>query len=782
MRKYLSIFLALLAVGCVDESIDVLQVGGNVGIGAENLAVPLGYLPEKSLGEIISDQVDNLVVDPVTGDYSLAYNAETESLTIDGSGNGITLPGQTFDMAVDYPSFKLPSAEMVIDDVCYMGGNYNGFSILLGQSVYCPVDGLQISGEESGVSSFNFEVTLPKYVTGISRIYTKHDPSLPGAPIDAHFDLGCLGDINGGGTLSLSLALPEGCEAYDEDFNLITNGIFSVENRQFGSGAQVMNFRLYVKSITNNKSAENGLLDLSTELKYSIAYSISSKAGTTVVESLPTLGLSAHIVCEDAEVVLGAMDIMEYAEFMSTMSLGALDDSIANIKSLKNIDFTQSQFRLFVDKLGNWNDDALLAGALDDILVEVTLPKSFVISVDNSGVEFDATNNRFSTSLAELHRGVNIALHQINFGEEGLVPKDGENLELDIIFGVRVALKSGASIRLQHLQQDGFAVRVGYDRGTLVVASVTGRVDFSYKQSTTIDIASIVNSGDIEIKGLGVSPVVDFTLSNSLTLPLYVNASIVPVHQGVESVKDALEIDRFEISAATVGSAFNDVIPATTNIRLGKNLTPEQGVTTIECDLERLLNGALPESLKIDLVVATDPNSDVSLTILPQYPIEYSYGFSMPLAFGSALDLSYSGVMTGVGETVGDLGLDVSATGRVGLVCEVENTIPLNLALELEFLDESGCPTALQLKPVGEGVVRGSADGKTACKSTIGFALESENKNLIEQLLKVADLRYKLRATSASSGVALNCNQSISATISLEVDGNIGVNLDFEEL
>ena len=68
MRKYLSIFLALLAVGCVDESIDVLQVGGNVGIGAENLAVPLGYLPEKSLGEIISDQVDNLVVDPVTGD------------------------------------------------------------------------------------------------------------------------------------------------------------------------------------------------------------------------------------------------------------------------------------------------------------------------------------------------------------------------------------------------------------------------------------------------------------------------------------------------------------------------------------------------------------------------------------------------------------------------------------------------------------------------------------------------------------------------------------------
>lgn len=782
MRKYLPILLALLAVGCVDKSVDVLQVGGNIGIGAENLTVPLGYLPEKRLGDLISDQADNLVVDPVTGDYSLAYNADTESFTIDGSGNGITFPGQTFDMAVDYPSFKLPSAEMVIDDICYMGGKFNGFSILLGQQVQCPIDGLQISGEESGVSSFNFEVTLPKYVAGINRIYTKHDPSLPGAPIDAHFDLGCLGDINGGGTLSLSLTLPEGCEAYDEDFNPIPGGVFVVENHAFGSGAQVMNFRLYVKSITNNKSAENGLLNLSTELKYTIAYSISSKAGTTVVESLPTLGLSAHIVCEDAEVVLGAMDIMEYAEYKSTMSAGSLNDSIANIKCLKSIDFTQSQFRLFVDKLGDWNDDALLAGALDNILVEVTLPKTFVITVADSAVEFDSANNRFSTTLAQLQRGVNVVLHQINFGEQGLVPKEGENLELDIVFGVRVALDAGATIRLQHLQQEGFAVRVGYDRGTLVVAAVTGRVDFTHKQSATLNLDSIVSGGEIVINGLGVSPVVDFSLSNSLTLPLYVSAAIVPVREGVEVVNEAVKIEQFVLKPATLGANFADVLPATTLVRLGKNLATEEGVTTIECDLERLLNGALPEALKIDFAVATNPNEDVLLTILPQYPIEYSYGFSMPLAFGSALDLSYSGVMTGVGETIGDLGLDVSATGKIGVICEVENTIPLNLALELEFLDANGHPTALQLKPVGEGVVRGSADGKTACKSTIGFALESENKNLIEQLLGVADLRYKLRATSASSGVALNCNQAISATISLEVDGNISVNLDFEEL
>ena len=65
MRKYLSLLVTLLAVGCVDKSIDILEVGGNVGIGADNLAIPLGYLPEKSLGELIGNEVDNLVVDPV---------------------------------------------------------------------------------------------------------------------------------------------------------------------------------------------------------------------------------------------------------------------------------------------------------------------------------------------------------------------------------------------------------------------------------------------------------------------------------------------------------------------------------------------------------------------------------------------------------------------------------------------------------------------------------------------------------------------------------------------
>ena len=784
MRKYLSLLMALFAVGCVDESIDVLQVGGNVGIGADNLAIPLGYLPEKSLEDLIPEGVDNLVVDPVTGDYSFVYTAEQQSITIDGSGNSFTLPAATFDVAVDYPSFKLTSAEFVIDGTCYLGGKYNGANILLGQQIYCPLDGLKISGDAVGKSSYTFDVQVPEYVKSIDKIYAKHDPSLPGAPVDVSFSLGNLADINGGGRLSLALAVPESCEVYDENFNLLKDGVYRVENREFGAGDQVVNFRLYIASMTNTKGAENGVISLVGDMDYTVSYEINSKAGTITIEDLPIFEIKSNIVCEDAEVTLNSMELMKYTEFKSTMNMGSIGDSIANVKSLKSINFINTCINLYVENFGNWETDAIMAGALEDILVEVTMPHYFKADVDADAVQLDSANNSFLTTLSQLLRGVRIYPKKIDFGSEGITPSEDGKMSLDIVFGVRLSLKSGASIRLKHMQlQEGLNVKVGYDKCTMIVSSVSGRVDFAYDKNVTIDLDSFLGEGGFEINGLGVAPVIDFSISNPLTLPLYVTASVAPVRNGVAVEQQRLTIDKFEIHAATLADNGIDIIPTATNIRIGKNLEPVEGVTTIECDIDRLFNGAMPKAIVASLSVATDPTQDVSLSIAPKYNINYNYGFNLPLAFDSALDLKYSGVMSGVGDTIDNLELDISATGKVGLACDIESTIPVNLALDLEFLDSYGRPTALQIKPIGDAVVRGSADGKTPRRSTVGFSVESKKGNLFEQLKGVANLRYTLRATGvSSSGVSLNCNQTISATVSLEVDGNIGIDLELSEL
>ena len=783
MRKYLSLLVTLLAVGCVDKSIDILEVGGNVGIGADNLAIPLGYLPEKSLGELIGNEVDNLVVDPVTGDYSLVYTAEQQTITIDGSGNSFTLPATTFDVAVDYPSFKLPEAEFVIDGICYLGGNFNGMDILLGQQIHCPVEGLHITGSEQGTSDYAYDVQVPEYVGSIDKIYAKHDPSLPGAPIDARFYLGSLADINGGGRLSIELTLPAGAEAYDENGNLIKNGVYRVENREFGSGDQILNFRLYIASITNTKAIENGVLSIAGNMEYNVSYEIDSKIGTLTVNDLPTFELKSNIVCEDAEVTLNAMELMEYTEFKSTMSIDSINDSVANVKSLKSINFANTRINLFVNNFGDWSSDAIMAGALEDILVEVTMPHYFKADVDADVVQLDSAKNSFATTLSQLLRGVGVYPKQIDFGNDGITPDANGNMSLDIIFGVRLTLKPGAAIRLKHLQlQDGIKVKVGYDKCIMIVASVSGRVDFEYNKNVELDLDSFLGEGALEINGLGVTPTVDFSISNPLTLPLCVTASMVPVRNGNAVEPQRLTIDKFEIYPATLAEDGIEIIPTINNIRIGKNLAPAEGVTTIECDIDRLLSGAMPDAIAINLLVATDPNQDVSLSIAPKYYINYNYGFNLPLAFDNALDLKYSGVMSDIGDTIDNLDFELSASGKVGLVCDIDNTIPINLALDLEFLDANGRPTALQIKPIGKAVVLGSTDGKTPRKSTVGFSVESQKGNLFEMLKGVANLRYTLRATSSSSGVALNCNQTIAATVSLEVDGNVGVEFELSDL
>jgi hypothetical protein len=88
--------------------------------------------------------------------------------------------------------------------------------------------------------------------------------------------------------------------------------------------------------------------------------------------------------------------------------------------------------------------------------------------------------------------------------------------------------------------------------------------------------------------------------------------------------EQGVSIDKFEIKPATVGGeSVTDVIPTQNRVRIGKNPTSEAGVTTVDCDLESLFNGALPEEVAIALEVGTDPKQDVSLVLLPAYQIDY---------------------------------------------------------------------------------------------------------------------------------------------------------------
>ena len=773
MKRYLYLLVALFVAGCVDKDIDLGNVQGNIGLTADKLTFPLAYMEEQSLDKLLGDTLEGVNVDSQTGDYSISYGADNQSIIIDGVANSFSIPGSVFKMDVDYPSFKLSDSKCVIDNTFDLNSKLGGLDLDFGHTLMM-FPGLELAGSQQGSFSYMTDIYVPEYVESIERIYVSHDEGLPGAPMEVTFDLGSLGTVCGGGEVSLKLQVPEEYEIFDEQFNRLDDHIFQIDNRKIGAGVGVVKFTIYIGSIVNRHTAENGELHIPGDLSYEVSYKMTTQRGKLTFDKLPSLSIKTELACEDAEIVLGSIDLLPEQKFDNSIAIDAID----GIKSIKSIDLANSAITLFVDGLNWWEQDAVMAGALENLFVEMTMPDSFKFEPADKTVGFDSKTNTLRTSLAQLKRGLRLNMKQLNFGAEGLTPNSNGQIKVDLPISVRVALERGTKIRMKYLQHEGnVVVSAGYEDAQLTIAAVTGRVDFKYEESLSFDLAGADSMDGIEINGLGISPVIDFSLTNPLTVPLYVSAEISPKRGGVAA--EGVKVDKLEILPATVGQTYTDVTPTLNRVRIGKNPTTESGVTTVDCDLEKLFNGSLPEQVAINLSVATNPDKDMSLVVLPSYPINYGYSFFLPLAFGTALDLSYTGVAEGIGQTVGELDIDISATGTISLLCDIENSTPLNLALEIQMFDKSGKPTSLQIKSGKQNVIKGSADGITPCKSSLVFTLSSSSKkNLLDGLKDIETLKYTLRATSAADGVSLNCNQTISGTFALEVDGNVNINVD----
>lgn len=781
MKRLFYIIVVLLSVGCVDREIDLSKVEGNIGINADDLTFPLAYMPERTLESIIqkAELTDTFVADPTTGDYSISYSADNQSINIAGADGNFVLPAKEFNITLDYPTFTIPDYNCDIEALCYIGGNLNDSELLIGQTVNS-VAGIKVTGQKSGTTGYTAEVELPDYIEHIERIYIAHPENLPGAPVVGLFDLGSLGDINGGGSVTIELKVPDGYEIYDEQLNPIQDNIYRIENRAIAVGEHTVSFTMYVGSVINQQQAVGGQLIVPEQIEYTISYDLVSAEGTVTIADLPTLSLSGTFECEDVDIVLGQMELFQQMKMVSNVTIDSFNQSI---KSIKSVDMSSGDITLYINGLNDWSEDAVMADVPNSILVDVVLPQTLKVSSKDEKVTVNSDTNTLSATLAQLQYGVTLNIDKLDFGSEGIAPTaDGKiNIPLEISLGAN--LEQGTKVRLSHLQYTGgLNISAGYNQAELTAATVTGRVDYSHNESISIEVADLGEDIDIEVEGLGLSPVIDFWLANSLTLPLYVEATLSPVRDGEVIGAQSVALDRFELQPASVGATATEIVPTTTKVRIANNAEAEQGVVAIACDFEQLFKGGIPEQLQVDLSVATDAETDMSLVLAQYYPITYGYGLNMPLAFGSALDIKYTGSADGIGQTVSEMEMELSVSGKAAIICEVENSMPLNLELSLELLDINGAATDIQIIPVGEPMVKGSADGKTPQTSSVTFELRSTDSNILDDLEAVETLRYTLKATSAADGVALNRSQTIAATFALNVDGNVNINITGETL
>lgn len=776
---FAALLISCVCSSCVDNEFDIAQTSGEITLASGETELPLGYLPDKKLGDLLTtSSIENLVVAP-NGDYSLAFAGEEQQFNIDGMQTSFSIPQTTTQILIDYPDFTITEQEAVIHEDFNIGAMMGG-SALPNVSISIPA-GHQISGKKEGELNYDLSFSVPKQVERIRKIYLKPDnASVPGASIRVVFTLNSLASVNGGGTVSVRLEAPQGYELYGEDLKLLSGNTYEINNRPFAAGEREVEFCAYIRSVENTSTIENGKLTLPSALKYSVSYTMTTAAGTVTLSDAPSLIIDSHLRYDDAEIELLSVDLNQVGTPIGkTISVTNI---AKEVKSVKGVNFTdETIFCAFIGGL-----DWFPKSVTDKVFVEMVMPEYFEFESVRPGL-YDPATRCLRATLTDLQRtstnkGVELRLRSITFDGVGKVPENG-NLELGFTIDAKAGIERGTRVLVSEiLYNKDIRLEAGIDRTELHIESISGNIDYTYNESLSLNLGDLSDIG-LDIARLDVSPVLRFTLNNEFTIPVWASVLLKPMTGSTVHTEKVLELKDIEIKQGVMENGVPKSVA--TNIIIARPERAEEfsspEITFVGCDLSRIFDGSVPQKIDVEMSVKTNPELLYTFYTAPKFTESYSYSVDIPLTFGEELDLTYSDEVNGLNETFADLAEYNLRVGEVELIAEIGNSSPLELLLDAELIDKNGNRTKdiqLDIDP-SAAKIAGSKDGKTAQVSTVKIAIKrSGNNTSLAPLAKVDGIRFTLHAKSAAtSAVALNAEQTISARVTLKVDGGVGVDL-----
>ena len=785
----LVVVCAVVFVSCVDRDFNLNEVSNEVTLGSGTTTLPLCKLEKQS----IDDMLGNLEFEGLTkdedGNYLFSYASQREQITIEGVPTSFEIPKVESSFDVLFPEFALSGMGVTMSNYDDIVIDYAGLSSYIDsttQGVYTLPDipGLtypSFSGRYDNV--FNYEdahlhIDIPEQIDAIHKIYFKDKESgHHGAPMHISVDLNGLADINGGGIIHFSISQQGGnFTLLDENDNVVCNGNSYEVVHIVESGDKSIDLVLYVESITNDRALNpDHSLDVDLSMTCDVDFELQSKPGTFDVGNKPTMSFVADFEFGDAEVVINNnIDIITY-DGGEGFDIN-INNLPAEVKSINTIALQPgAELTLFTDGLEWLGDNA------DVIEVVAHLPDYLVLhSLDGVEYEYSDEGHQITTTIADLNDGVVIGLDAIDFGEEGIVPENG-TINLHFAPEMRAHFNTDADIRVSNLILDSENLRVtaGIDRTNIELRSISGKIAYDYTQELSFELPSLQDI-DFEFGGLGLSPVFVINVENPLTIDAGMSAEIIPVVEGAVCEERTIRLTDIAIKAASVSG--DVVTPTQTQLVLGKadrrDEYSDERYTFVECDIDNLLVGAIPERVDIKLTLNTDADKRITLYTSENFNVGYDYALSLPLEFDKTLNIKYESEVDFV---ISDVTMPAEfKAGDMALIADVVTTIPLDFSVDVELLDAEGNPVQAQLVLAdGADRVRGSEDGVTEANSTLRMEFKLGGDGDIDQLFDIGSIHLKLEAMGASdNAVKINANQYIFATLKLELTGGITVDLE----
>ena len=776
LRSFVALSLVAM-VACVDENFKVKDTSLEVTVGGGETVLPLAFMEKTTIKELFDmEKATDLTIDE-EGNITYTYGGAAQSVDIEPFNTSFEVPASVSNIFSEaYPALDgLLGTSYLLSEVFDLDSELDD-EVLGSLAVSIPA-GNTVTCYEEDYTKETISYDVPAEVESIKRIYFEAEEGEKGAKMTFTVKFNDLNTINGGGSISMWLKVPTGFVVYDENGSMIDGTELSVIKHEFAPGQSTESFVFYLESINNDAAVVNGKLDMLLDMEYHISFEMTTKAGVLTLNSTPTLSVDADFVVKDADIVLDEVVLADAIEAEGGDFV--IEGLPKELLAINNISFKEANTEIYVKGL-DWLADSVA----EKVKVEATLPETLKLSSN----EADVQGNTICTNLKELRRSVAIAVEALDFGSEGLVPKEGR-VEVAFSPTITAKIEKGTEVRLADLvhSSGAFNLTTGIEAMSIDVKSVSGRVDYGYELSEDINILNGDEEFDLAINGVSLSPAVIVELDNPMPLEALLTATLTPVVGGVEQNDRAVSVEDVAVRGADVEGG--KVMPKRNIIVLAmadrKADYADEKYTFVEVDIVKLLCGDVPEKLVLDLKFNSNPDVVGTVYASPAgMSINYDYAVVVPLQSRDDLDVTFEMTLDGFSETWEGLEEYDIRVGDVAIVAEVQSTLPLGLVIEeLVALDIDGEPTDAQIKlPEGKNELRASKDGIEPATTELELQLKLDADSRLTAITHVDGLRFKVRAKGeAAERIWVNENQWLSLVAKLRLNGGITVDLrDFD--
>lgn len=790
---------AFTAVACVDDTFDLDNLSTEVTVGGGTTILPLGYLEDKSIADLLGNQsIEGLEVDE-EGNISFNYSGEGATMNMGSIASEFEIPMVESNFNVDYPEFNLKMNGVVIQDsydievtgledykvgseipgeLESLGNNYD-----IPEDVELPTISGSYSNELKG-DDLHIAFAVPEQVDKVTKvIFRDVEDKHSGAPMHFVVNFNDVAKINGGGEIKINLKMSGGkFRILNSENEEVSYGTDYRATYPIEQDAEQVDFAIYFESMTTESELdENHRLDIPLKLEYDVNFNIKAKAGSFELKEQPRLELSSEFEYGDAEVDVNPdINLVECdVKDGKPITLTGLPAEVKRVNEVNLVQNDDAKLRLFARGMEWMGDNS------EHLEVSISLPEFLTLhQINGANYEFDEQTHILTTDIMNLAEGVDVAVESLYFGENGIKPDENGEISLEFAPHIVVHFEEGTHLNVGSLAHEGdLELSVGIEPTRLNMESVSGIVDYSYEVNEEFELPGL-DQLDVEIAGLGLKPIIEVRVTHPLTMKAILEGAITPKVGGEADEAKAITFGPVALKKAT--SSNGVVTPAEVILIIADESLEEQYIdpryTFVPCNVAKLLSGTMPEELSIALKVAVDATEVQTITLTDEMTISYDYGIHLPFIIDNDFDIRYHGKVEDLNsmfEMIAGYNIKV---GDVAIIATITNTTPLELAADVVLKDAEGNDTAAQVYIDGDAKIKGSTDGVTPAESVVRLVLDLGEDGKVSNVAAVDAILLELAATSSAedSAVPLNDSQYIGVKLQLELAG--GITIDFSQL